>query len=69
MIPVNKAEAKAIREKFPDAHVVRTCKQKSKRSRYYAEERSPILKLLAKMRGQVTSVQADKFDGYNVNDG
>lgn len=50
MILVNKEEAMAIRERFPDTSVYRTCKQKSRRHRYYAAEELGILKLVARMR-------------------
>lgn len=67
LIPVNKAEAKAIRERFPDAHVVRTCRQKSKRSHYYAEERAGILVMLSQMRREaMPECGKDMFNGYGM---
>ncbi|MBP5462530.1 MAG: hypothetical protein J6Y20_10425 [Lachnospiraceae bacterium] len=46
MIAINKAEAEAIRERFPDTHIVRTMKQKSKRHRYYCEENKRVMRFL-----------------------
>ena len=51
MIAINKAEKDAIRAQFPNVHIVRTMKQKSKRHRYYCEESRPVLRYLNKMRG------------------
>lgn len=51
MISINKEEANAIREKFPNTHIVRTCKQKSSRHRYYCEESRPVVNYINKMRG------------------
>ena len=50
MLAINKTEAEAIRNRFPDAHIVRTMKQKSKRHRYYCEETSKVLRLIAELR-------------------
>ena len=38
MILITKEEKDAISKFFPDAHIVRTMRQKSKRHRYYCEE-------------------------------
>ncbi len=46
MILVNKEEAKAIREKYPYVALKRTCKQKTKRGRYYCEERADVMNFL-----------------------
>ena len=50
MILVNKEEAAAIRKSFPYCALVRTCKQRSKRGRYYCEERPDVLSFLSKYR-------------------
>lgn len=50
MIVINKEEAAAVREKFPEAHIVRTMKHKTKRHRYYCEETSRVLKFIDSMR-------------------
>lgn len=50
MIAINKAEKDAIRTQFPNAHIVRTMKQKSKRHHYYCEESKSIMKYLEKVR-------------------
>ena len=51
MILVNKEEKNAIHERFPNVHIVRTMKQKSKRHRYYCEESRGVLNLLRELRG------------------
>lgn len=51
MIMINKQEADTIRERYPNVHIVRTCKQKSKRHRYYCEEAPGAMALLHKLRG------------------
>lgn len=51
MILVNKQEAFAIREKFPEIQLVRTMRQKSKRGRYYVEEASRVVRFVNKLRG------------------
>ena len=50
MLAINKTEAEAIRKRFPDAHIVRTMKQRSKRHRYYCEETSKVLNLIDSLR-------------------
>lgn len=42
MILVSKAEAEAIRKKFPNVHLKRTV------NRYYAEEHPAVMKMLRK---------------------
>ena len=51
MVAINKAEKEAIIERFPNAHIVRTMKQRSKRHRYYVEENKYVMRFLYKMRG------------------
>lgn len=46
MILINKEEAEAIRVRFPDAHIVRTVKNKSKRHRYYCEESRRVIRFI-----------------------
>lgn len=50
MIAITKEEKDAIRELFPNTHIVRTMKQKSKRHRYYCVEDRNVMRLLRKMR-------------------
>lgn len=64
MIAVNKEEKNAIRERFPNVHIVRTMKQKSKRHRYYCEESRGVLNLLNEMRGG----DAYRKEGGNYRD-
>ena len=51
MIAINKAEATAIRERCPQAHIVRTMKQKSKRHHYFCEETGATMAVIREMRG------------------
>lgn len=52
MILISLDEKKAIKEEFPEVHVVRTMKQHSKRHRYYMEEAPGAMRMLRKMRGE-----------------
>lgn len=52
MVAITKAEKDAIREQFPDAHIVRTMKQKSKRGHYFCEESRRVMKLLRVIRNR-----------------
>lgn len=51
MISVNREEKDAIKKKFPDAHVVRTMRQDSKRQNYWATLEKRVAEKLAEMRG------------------
>lgn len=51
MIAINKAETEAIRERFPNVHIVRTMKKKSKRHHYYVEENRSVVRFLNQIRG------------------
>lgn len=50
MIIVTKEEKTAIKNKYPEAHIVRTMKQKSKRHRYFCEETNDVMKFLNQFR-------------------
>lgn len=50
LITISKEEKELISKKFPDVHIVRTMKQKSKRHRYYCAEYPCVMQLLAKER-------------------
>lgn len=52
MISITAEEKKAIHERFPRVHIVRTMKHDSKRHHYYMEEQSGPMKLLRSLRGQ-----------------
>lgn len=57
MIAITKAEKEVISTRFPNAHIVRTMKQKSKRHHYYCEESNRIIRLLKTLRGETRSEQ------------
>ena len=50
MITINKAEKEVISARFPNIHIVRTMKHKSKRHRYYCEENKGVLRTLNNLR-------------------
>lgn len=50
LITINKEEARLVREKFPNAHIMRTMKQKSKRGRYYCEENRKVINFINNIR-------------------
>ena len=51
MISITKAEKEAIREQYPNVHIVRTMKSDSRRHHYFMVEESGPMRLLNKMRG------------------
>lgn len=53
MIQINKEEKDTILKKYPDVGIVRTVKQKSKRHRYYMEERKDAMYELRCLRGEI----------------
>lgn len=55
MIAINKFEKEVISKNLPNAHIVRTMKQKSKRHHYYCEETGAVIQLLASMRGNTAN--------------
>ena len=54
MIAITKDEKNAIREKFPNVHIVRTMKHDSKRGHYYMVENTGPMRYLNKLRGNDT---------------
>lgn len=62
MIAITKSEKEAISARFPEVHIVRTMKQKSKRHHYYCEETKQVMRLLSNMRkaGGTTSNNTQK---------
>lgn len=51
MVAITKEEKDIISEKYPQVHIVRTVRQKSKRHRYYCEEAGCVMRLLKNLRG------------------
>ena len=52
MILISRDEKQAVLEKFPNVHIVRTCKQRSKRHRYYMVEEPGPMRIIKQMRGE-----------------
>lgn len=50
MVSITKEEKMYISEHFPEAHIVRTMKQKSKRHRYFCEESRAVMNFLNSAR-------------------
>lgn len=50
MILITKEEKEAISKLYPEAHIVRTMRQKSKRHRYYCEESRGVMNYLSQTR-------------------
>lgn len=50
MIAISKTEKAVISKELPDAHVVRTMKQKSGRHHYYCEESDAVMQILSQLR-------------------
>lgn len=68
MIAITKTEKEEISRLFPNVHIVRTMKQKSKRHRYYCEETRQVMNWLRKNRCGFAEQNDDKREGaYNRN--
>ncbi len=65
MVLITKDEKEAISARYPDAHIVRTMKQKSKRHRYYVEESRPVMRLLNQLRATKNGQKDGAADGNN----
>ena len=50
MIAISKEEKEIILKMYPNVHIVRTAKQRSKRHRYYCEENRGAMALLKSLR-------------------
>lgn len=66
MIAISKQEKEAIVKRFPNVHIVRTMKQKSKRHRYYCEEPKGVIRFLEETRKKSTK-PTKKGDGNHKN--
>lgn len=52
MILISKEEKEKISKRFPNIHITRTMKQKSKRHKYYCEEGRAVLSYLDELRSE-----------------
>ena len=50
MISISKEEKDVISKRFPNVHIVRTMRQKSKRHHYFCEESRGVMNYLRKVR-------------------
>lgn len=50
MVAISKEEKAVITERFPNVHIVRTMRQKSKRHHYYCEESKGVMRYLEETR-------------------
>lgn len=50
MIAISKEEKDVISKRFPNIHIVRTMRQKSKRHHYFCEESRGVMNYLRKVR-------------------
>lgn len=50
MIEISRNEKNIISERYPDARIVRTMKQRSGRGHYFCEESKKVMKLLRELR-------------------
>lgn len=60
MIEISKEESKIIRTKFPYAKITRTCRQKSKRHKYYMPEKTQYLSLIKDTNYLAAEILNDK---------
>ena len=66
MVSITKGEKEAISKQFPNAHIVRTMKQKSKRHHYYCEETKPVMRFLNKIRAN-GGVNTSREGGHHTD--
>lgn len=52
MVLISKEEKEKISKRFPNIHITRTMRQKSKRHKYYCEEGRAVLKYLEELRAE-----------------
>lgn len=55
MVKITKAEKDFIADNFPNVHIVRTMKGKSKRHNYYCEEARQVMRYLSTTRNESAS--------------
>lgn len=67
MISITKAEKDAISIQFPNVHIVRTMKQKSKRHHYYCEETRQVVRFLKQMRELDCVTNSNRKDMRNAD--
>lgn len=60
MIAINLEEKNAIREKYPNVHIVRTVKGDSKRHHYFCTEDPGPMSLLRRLRGEKEPVRYNR---------
>lgn len=66
MISITKEEKGAIKEAYPNTHIVRTMKQKSKRHKYYCEESSQVIRFLNESRNRLKT-NPSRGDDYHID--
>lgn len=62
MIAISKQEKDVIVKRFPNVHIVRTMKQKSKRHRYYCEESRGVMRYLNEVRNKGVQIKREGGD-------
>lgn len=65
MVAITKEESQVIRQRFPNAHIVRTMKQKSKRHHYYCEETKRVMNTLAELRSDTGAQEVGAVNGLS----
>lgn len=66
MVAISKEEKAVISERFPNVHIVRTMRQKSKRHHYYCEESKGVMRYLEETRNNGTKTRK-KGSGDHAN--
>ena len=59
MICVSKEEAKILRKSNKKIHIIRTCKQKSKRGKFYVEQTNLVKGLLQDFNKNLKGFESD----------
>lgn len=60
MILISKEEAVMVRKKYPNASIVRTCRQKSNRHKYYMPEKFVYLKIIRKTNRDAADILKER---------
>lgn len=61
MVAITKLEKNTIKEHYPNAHIVRTMKQKSKRHHYYCEETRAVMQFLQEFRNREIRSEDNRY--------
>jgi hypothetical protein len=62
LILISKQESQLVRARYPQAEIVRTCIQKSKRHKYYLPENDKYLRLIRRTNNQAAMILEERHN-------